>query len=208
MLTSHVIRNNTAISYRCNDKGLQNIANDAFHNNNNASNNDVLTLILTYNNIKTLNRVHFENLIQLTHLHIDYNKLTIISEDLFKHNTKLIYVYISHNKILHFNFNLSKLPKLDTLYIDNNKLTYLTDVFKSLISGNESSNKVLSVYHNMLTCNYKMKWILDVNIKIHANISYDSVCYNKTNCSLACFFSYNIINTHCNGGERDYCMIG
>ena len=196
--------------YVCEDKSIQKIDNDAFNiDTNHTINNNVKILQLYKNQIQKLNIFHFENLIMLTNLDISYNSLTTIRKDVFKYNNKLKSIDISYNRLVSFNFNLSNLPLLQTLYIDNNQLTSLTEVFKYFISGTASSGNALFVKNNILNCTNKMFWILDVRNNIQASIYTDKLCNDNKHCSLSCFFSYNKINNkHCNRGEHYYCRQG
>lgn len=87
-----------------------------------------------YTLVKTVERKHFQGLINLANVALGHNAIETIKSDAFAGCTKLQFLYLFHNNIRHLPSNiLSPLPILKLIYLKSNNLF---EIPKGFLSGN------------------------------------------------------------------------
>ena len=197
--------------FECTNKYIKSLDRHLFSigNSNRSFIKKLKILSLNNNQLTKLHPKQLNNLIELTHINLTKNYLKVIGPNIFKNNKKLKSIDISYNRIEKFNFDLSKLPYLHILNIDNNYLNSLNEnSFRAYITRNKSVNTILSVKLNNLKCKCKMYWILKLGDKFTAYIFHDELCVSALNkhVNLTCFLNNNEeIRSTCSGINSTYC---
>jgi Leucine-rich repeat (LRR) protein len=116
-------------------------------------------LYLHNNNINHLDKDIFKHLANLKALYLDNNNLTYLDRDTFKNLANLQGLYLYNNNITHLDKDIFKhLIKLQTLNLNTNKLSHLDkDIFKNLTNLkyiNLSNNKLNTLPSSIINCRH------------------------------------------------------
>jgi Leucine-rich repeat (LRR) protein len=171
-------------------------------------------LLLSYNQIKTIESEAFEHLTKLKFIDLSFNKIEALKSNIFKKNRRLESVYLNNNQIKMLNTNLfHNLVKLVNLnfggndcadkinaYEFRNLRRSLSTCYKNCESDEECKLKsveeiVAKKEIRSITCNYdQIKWknktiCTVVNTELRADIIYEiSNAEEKTNKVEAVYF--------------------
>ena len=179
----------------CNEKYLKEIGVNVFAAKSGKSLN-LTNLDLSINIIEVLHEDQFIDLIELSDLYLNNNNIIYIGVGVFRNNTKLEFIYLEHNNIEKFDFNLNRLPKLDYLIINDNRLSTLKEsVFMYFLVEDKGRNKTfqrkLDVENNLFTCDCSMTWIRLIKVHIVFYFNWKHTCTSDIsgNISLQCFMN-------------------
>ena len=144
----NIIKIENITVFECKNKDIKSLDRQLFSigNSNRSFIKKLKVLSLNNNQLTKLHPKQLNNLIELTHINLNNNYLKVIGPNIFKNNKKLKCIDISYNRIEKFNVDLSKLPYLHILNIDNNYLNSLNEnSFRAYIIQNKSINTILSI---------------------------------------------------------------
>lgn len=136
--------------------------------------NDLTNLDLSNNPIMVLNALSFENLKKLTNLNLANTGLIEIPEDIFLNQEYLRVVDLSNNFLTTIDMKelLPSYYTLETLYLDDNSLTKLNEMPRSIFSR----LNLLSLINNQVTCD-KLRKFVNSNglegVRLSKNTDYD-----------------------------------
>lgn len=121
------------------------------------SSNDLTKLDISNNPIMVLNALSFQNLKKLTNLNLANTGLVEIPEDIFLNQEYLQVVDLSKNYFTTIDMKefLPSYYTLETLYFDNNNLTELNEVPRSIFLRLD----LLSLNNNQITCDKLRKFV-------------------------------------------------